>query len=117
MIAAHGPLALAIDVGSGSCRALVFDASGSLVGLSQREWNYHPVDGWPGGFDFDTNAGWENVQACIREVTGRTGINAAHIAQSLPAVCARGSSFTTRGVKQSGHVPTLTPVRDEKPRK
>ena len=80
MIAAHGPLALAIDVGSGSCRALVFDASGSLVGLSQREWNYHPVDGWPGGFDFDTNAGWESVQACIREVIGRTGINAAHIA-------------------------------------
>src|SRR4051794_26060417 len=49
------PAVLTIDAGSGSCRALVFDAAGSLRGIAQREWTYHPVPGAPGGFDFDAS--------------------------------------------------------------
>ena len=52
------PLALAIDAGSGSCRALIFDDTGESLGLAQREWAYHAVPDAPGGFDFDTVAGW-----------------------------------------------------------
>jgi autoinducer 2 (AI-2) kinase len=79
MTESRRPLALTIDAGSGSCRALLFDASGELLGLSQREWSYHPVPGAPGGFDFDTDAGWESVQACIQEVIARTGVDAGDI--------------------------------------
>lgn len=80
MSTARGSLALAIDAGSGSCRALLFDASGTLLGLAQREWSYHAVAGWPGGFDFDTNAGWDSVQACIREALAKAGVDAADVA-------------------------------------
>ena len=72
-------LALTIDAGSGSCRALLFDERGSLLGLANREWSYHPVAGWPGGFDFDTVAGWESVQACIREAIGKAAVDPGEI--------------------------------------
>ncbi len=68
-------VALAIDAGSGSCRALVFDASGALLGLAMREWAYLPVPGAPGGFDFDTDAGWKSVQTCIREAMAKAGVD------------------------------------------
>ena len=74
------PVVLSIDAGSGSCRALLFDAEGALLGLAQREWTYHPVPDAPGGFDFDTVDGWRQVTACIQEVLARTGVPAAEIA-------------------------------------
>ena len=49
MTAFTPPAVLTIDAGSGSCRALVFDAAGSLRGMAQREWTYRPVPGAPGG--------------------------------------------------------------------
>ena len=74
------PVVLTIDAGSGSCRALLFDSAGSLLGLAQREWTYHPVADAPGGFDFDTVDGWRQVTTCIREVLAQSGIAAADIA-------------------------------------
>ena len=61
------PVVVTVDAGSGSCRALVFDAAGHLLGLAQREWIYHPVPDAPGGFDFDTAGGWTQVSDCVRE--------------------------------------------------
>ena len=49
MSAVTPPCVVTIDVGSGSCRALVFDAAGTLLGLAQREWTYHPVPNAAGG--------------------------------------------------------------------
>ncbi|MFN8679065.1 MAG: FGGY family carbohydrate kinase [Thermomicrobiales bacterium] len=74
------PVVLSIDAGSGSCRALLFDAEGALLGLAQREWTYHPVPDAPGGFDFDTVDGWRQVSACIQEVLARTGVPVTDIA-------------------------------------
>lgn len=74
------PFVLTIDAGSGSCRALLFDTEGALLGLAQREWTYHPVPGAPGGFDFDTSAGWRQVAACIQDVLARTGLAAGDVA-------------------------------------
>ncbi len=74
------PLVLAVDVGSGSCRALVFDAAGRLLGLAQREWVYHPVPGWPGGFDFDAEEGWRLVGTCCQEALARAGAAPADVA-------------------------------------
>ncbi len=74
------PLVLTVDAGSGSCRALVFDASGALLGLAQREWTYRPVAGAPGGFDFDTEDGWELVKTCVRGAVAAAAIDPAEIA-------------------------------------
>ena len=84
------PAVLTIDAGSGSCRALVFDAAGSLRGMAQREWTYHPVPALPGGFDFDTSDGWRQVSVCMREALAAAGIAPADVAAVTAASMREG---------------------------
>ncbi|HET7092278.1 MAG TPA: hypothetical protein VFI22_02340, partial [Thermomicrobiales bacterium] len=74
------PAVVTVDVGSGSCRALVFDAAGDLRGLAQREWLYHPAPGAAGGYDFDTRDGWAQVGACVREAMAKARVAPADVA-------------------------------------
>ena len=67
------PVYLAIDAGTGSARALAFDADGTLVTHAHREWSHAPVDGHPGGTVFDTAAGWRAVAGAVRDVTEELG--------------------------------------------
>ncbi len=60
-------LLLAIDAGTGSCRAVLFDADGSQVAIGQREWTHAEAPGVPGSQVFDTERNWELICACIRE--------------------------------------------------
>ncbi|HXJ27018.1 MAG TPA: FGGY family carbohydrate kinase [Streptosporangiaceae bacterium] len=59
---------LALDAGTGSCRAALFGLDGELAGLAQREWSHPPVDGVPGSQSFDPAGSWAVVCACVREV-------------------------------------------------
>ena len=59
---------LAIDAGTGSARALLFDTEGKLLAQAAREWHHQPVDGHPGGTTFDTDQGWQAVVDSIRDV-------------------------------------------------
>jgi autoinducer-2 kinase len=72
------PLVLTIDAGSGSCRALVFDAQGKLLGLEQKEWTYEASE-YAGGMDFDGGKGWEYVKEVVRGAIGKAGIPAEDI--------------------------------------
>ena len=36
-----GPYLLAIDAGTGSCRAVLFTETGEQAGVGQREWTHH----------------------------------------------------------------------------
>ena len=62
-----GRYLLAIDAGTGSCRALLFTEAGRQVGASQREWAHREPPGAPGGQDFDVDAGWHAIAACVRD--------------------------------------------------
>ena len=74
---------LAIDVGTGSARALAFDGSGALLAQSSREWNHAPVPGHPGGTIFDTSGGWRDISMVIREVVERLpGVHITAVAAS-----------------------------------
>jgi autoinducer-2 kinase len=84
------PAVLTVDAGSGSCRALVFDALGHLLGLAQREWTYHPVPNAPGGFDFDTADGWAQVSVCIREALATAQVDPRQIAAVTAASMREG---------------------------
>jgi autoinducer-2 kinase len=78
-----GPLLLAIDAGTGSCRALLFTPGGEQVAVSLREWTHHEPPGVPGGQDFDTHANWLLITACIRDamsLAGATGDDVAAVA-------------------------------------
>jgi autoinducer 2 (AI-2) kinase len=74
---------LAIDAGTGSCRAVLFTEAGEQVAVGQREWTHHEPDGVPGGQDFDVHAGWQAIAACIRDAlrdAGATGRDVAAVA-------------------------------------
>lgn len=71
---------LAIDLGTGSCRAIVFDEAGNQVSVGQREWSHASLPGVPGSKAFDTAGNWRLICACIREALANSGIRAAEIA-------------------------------------
>lgn len=60
-------LLLAIDAGTGSCRAVVFDTVGRQVAIGQREYSHPALDGVPGSQVFDTERNWQLVCESIRE--------------------------------------------------
>jgi autoinducer 2 (AI-2) kinase len=67
-------LVLAVDAGTGSCRAGVFDLSGRLLGLGAREWRHPVPSAHPDARDFDTTAAWELVSASVRAALSRAGV-------------------------------------------
>ncbi|MDR0497921.1 MAG: autoinducer-2 kinase [Treponema sp.] len=79
---------MAVDAGTGSVRALIFDLLGNQIGCVQREWK-HPEDPrYPGSMDFDWKTNWDHARSCIREVLADTGIKSDQIA-ALSSTCMR----------------------------
>jgi autoinducer 2 (AI-2) kinase len=71
---------LAIDLGTGSCRAVVFDEAGSQVAIGQREWSHASIPNVPGSQVFDTKRNWRLIGDCIREALAISGVPASEIA-------------------------------------
>jgi autoinducer-2 kinase len=58
---------LAIDAGTGSCRAVLFDVAGTQISEGRQEWT-HPSDASaPGSQVFNTQTGWQMIADCVRE--------------------------------------------------
>jgi len=58
---------LAIDAGTGSVRAVIFDTLGNQVSVGQREWRHLEEEGVPNSMSFDFKANWALVCECIQE--------------------------------------------------
>jgi glycerol kinase len=68
---------LALDQGTSSSRALVFDRAGRLLAVAQRELTQHfPQPGW---VEHDAEEIWADQIACAREALSRAGVRAAAI--------------------------------------
>ena len=64
------PLLLAIDQGTTSSRAMVFDRAGRPVAVSQQAFGQHyPQDGW---VEHDPEEIWQTTLATCRDVLART---------------------------------------------
>lgn len=74
-----GELLLALDAGTGSCRAVLFSLDGSQVGMAQREWSHAELPGVPGSQVFDTETNWNLIAECVRQVLTKTGVDASAI--------------------------------------
>ncbi|MEK9968226.1 MAG: glycerol kinase GlpK, partial [Ferrovibrio sp.] len=69
---------LAIDQGTTSSRAIVFDASGLPVATAQKELTQHyPSDGW---VEHDAEEIWRDVQSLMREAVAKAGLRGTDIA-------------------------------------
>ena len=57
---------MAIDAGTGSIRAVIFDTKGNQISMSQEEWIHLEEDGVPNSMTFDFNKNWAIVCECIQ---------------------------------------------------
>ncbi|TMC92102.1 MAG: autoinducer-2 kinase, partial [Chloroflexi bacterium] len=73
------PLLLALDAGTGSCRAVVFETGGRQVAMAQREWSHRAKEGVPGSQVFDTDHNWKLICECIHVVLQSPGVDAGAI--------------------------------------
>lgn len=69
---------LAIDQGTTSSRAILFDRQGCRIAMAQREFPQHfPHDGW---IEHDPEDIWESVLTTCREVVAEAGVTSQAIA-------------------------------------
>ena len=72
------PLVLALDQGTTSSRAILFDETGTAVATAQREFTQHfPQPGW---VEHDPAEIWESQLATAREALAEAGATAAGVA-------------------------------------
>ena len=82
------PYLLAIDAGTGSVRAVLFDLEGNQISCSQREWNHREDPRWPGSMDFDWTHNWELASQCVKDAIAEAGIDSKSIA-AVSTTCMR----------------------------
>ena len=70
---------MAIDAGTGSVRAVIFDKDGNQISVASREWTHLEVEGVPNSMRFDTEKNWELTKECIKESLILAGLMAEHI--------------------------------------
>lgn len=70
---------IAVDAGTGSCRAVVFDKGGRQVSIAQHEWTHSPLPDVPGSQVFETKRNWELISHCIREAMSAKSISPAQV--------------------------------------
>ncbi|MBR0163096.1 MAG: autoinducer-2 kinase [Lachnospiraceae bacterium] len=81
-------LFLAVDAGTGSVRAVLFDTDGRQIGVVQEEWTHLSDPAWPGSMDFDWEHNWALACSCIRAVLEQTKTDPARIA-AVSTTCMR----------------------------
>ncbi|MCH9812693.1 MAG: autoinducer-2 kinase [Epsilonproteobacteria bacterium] len=60
---------LAIDAGTGSGRAVLFDIKGKQIAVGQEEWTHISEDGVENSMGFDCDANWQLLCRCIHKAT------------------------------------------------
>jgi autoinducer 2 (AI-2) kinase len=78
---------LAIDAGTGGCRAVLFADDGRPLAQARRRWALAPDPDHPGSVAFDTRAAWALIGECVRE--SLAGVRAAEVA-AVSATSMRG---------------------------
>lgn len=70
---------LAIDAGTGSVRAVVFNTQGKQVGIYAQEWTHLAEEGIAGSMSFDAETNWQVTQTCIKGAIANAGIDGKQI--------------------------------------
>ena len=60
---------LAIDAGTGSGRAVLFDLEGNQISVSQEEWTHISEENVPNSMGFDCKKNWKLICRCIEKAT------------------------------------------------
>jgi autoinducer-2 kinase len=66
---------MAIDAGTGSVRAVIFDVKGKQIAVAQSEWTHLEEEGVANSMSFDFENNWNLVSQCVRNVIVSAGVN------------------------------------------
>lgn len=70
---------MAIDAGTGSIRAVIFDLNSNQVSVEQKEWTHLSDPKYPGSMNFDIKRNYNLVVSCISGAIKKAGINGKNI--------------------------------------
>ncbi len=70
---------MAIDAGTGSVRAVIFDTKGNQVSVAQKEWVHLEEEGVPHSMGFDTKSNWDLTVWCIQEALKEASLKGSDI--------------------------------------
>ncbi|MEY4504276.1 MAG: hypothetical protein RL154_569 [Pseudomonadota bacterium] len=70
---------LALDLGTGSARAIIFSAKLKQISVHGIEWTHLGEDGVSGAMNFDCIKGWEILCECIKNAIAKAQISALDI--------------------------------------
>ncbi|MDB2405442.1 autoinducer-2 kinase [Arcobacteraceae bacterium] len=70
---------MALDAGTGSVRAVIFDTVGNQISMGQREWTHLEEEGVPSSMSFDCDTNWNLTQDCISKAIKSGNIDAKDI--------------------------------------
>jgi autoinducer 2 (AI-2) kinase len=71
---------MAIDAGTGSIRAVIFDTKGNQISVSQKEWTHLEEEGVSNSMSFDFKTNWSLTCDVIKDSIQKAGIDANEIA-------------------------------------
>jgi len=66
---------MAIDAGTGSVRAVIFDTQANQIAVGQREWTHLEEENVPNSMNFDFENNWSLVVTCIQDAIKKAVIN------------------------------------------
>lgn len=70
---------MAIDIGTGSGRAVIFNQVGQEVSAAQEEWWHHSDPRYPGAMNFAVEDNWALICRCIRQAVSKANIRSDEI--------------------------------------
>ncbi|HIE38411.1 MAG TPA: hypothetical protein EYP77_04965, partial [Anaerolineae bacterium] len=68
------PCVVALDAGTGSLRAGVFDLESRLLGLAAEDWTAHAPEEEPLGYEFDPARTWAGLARAARRAMAQAGV-------------------------------------------
>ena len=70
---------MAIDAGTGSVRAVIFDTFDNQIAVAQKEWIHLEEAGIPNSMGFDTKSNWDLTVWCIQEALKEASLKGSDI--------------------------------------
>ncbi len=70
---------MAIDAGTGSVRAVIFDTKGNQISVAQQEWTHLEEENVPNSMSFDTRTNWTLTTQCIKNALEKANLTGKDI--------------------------------------
>lgn len=105
---------MALDAGTGSIRAVIFDLEGNQIAVGQAEWRHLAVPDVPGSMEFDLNKNWQLACECMRQALHNAGIAPSISLPFRHVRCVKALFYIIMKEPRSGPAPMWMPERHAK---